>query len=114
MKYFGRAAVFTLASLALLALVVVGLRAVGLGADAVFAPAEEEVRREVYKESSAKRDGTVRELSRLRREYANADSGSVHRAMIRADAIRIFEVYGKPRELPDDLRRWVQRLRQQR
>lgn len=70
----------------------------------VFAPAHEQVRREVFEESKAYRDGMVQELRAMQFEYMKADEA--HRAGM-ANVIR-HRVAGFPEDaLPSDLRSFI-------
>lgn len=103
MKYVG----FSL--LALVALVGLGWIFAGndLALMKVFAPAREQVRREVFEESKAYRDGMVQELRAMQFEYMKADEA--HKAGM-ANVIR-HRLAGFPEDaLPSDLRDFVHTL----
>ena len=99
--------------LGLFALIAFGLSGIGLGLRQTFAPAHEEVRYDTYKESRAKRDGTIQELSRLRMEYVSAESAA-HKKAIAGTALQTYETYARPDNIPPDLREWIQDLKAKR
>ena len=90
------------AVLALLAVVALGwlLTANSLALQKVFAPAQEQVRRDTFEQSKAYRDGAVQELAALRVEYMRA-APDVKPAM--ASLIRHKAAGVPPEALPYDI-----------
>ncbi len=89
-------------AVALFAVAIFGLNALGFGVFAFFAPKYEAVRRDQMIESRAYSEGTVRELYTLQRQYRDAKTDP-ERETIAAAARHEFTIYPKDR-LPLDLR----------
>lgn len=95
-------------------LVLVGLIGLGwllsanyLAQRKVFAPAHEQVRREVFEESKAYRDGMIQELRAMQFEYMKADEA--HKAGM-ANVIR-HRLAGFPEDaIPSDLQTFIKEL----
>lgn len=95
--------------LGLLAVIALGwaLSANDLALSRVFAPAQEQVRREVFEQSKAYRDGVVQELRSMQFAYIKADPA--HKAGL-ASMIR-HKVAGVPADaIPADLQQFIQEL----
>ncbi len=100
-------AALSLAGLAGLAL---GGRALGLFSFQVFAPKEEAARREVFETSKAYRDGMAQELRAMEMQYVQASDE--HKAALRS--IVLHRAAGVPVDaIPPDLAVWLNTLRQE-
>lgn len=104
----------SIVGLACLGLVAIfGLTWIGQGNDfflyKVFAPKYEEVRHDVFKNSQAYLDGKVTNLSKLKMDYAKADTDE-HRCAIRAMAVREASTVITDTRMPVDLIRWINKL----
>lgn len=96
-------------------LVVLVLAIVSFGGFAVYkvlAPAQEEVRREVFENSTAYIQGTRRDVENLRLEYLRAEEGSLHRSALRSTILsRVAEF--DLNELSPELREFITTLKQE-
>jgi len=99
-----RGAIFVLA---IIAIFVFG----GLGIYKYFAPAKEEIRREVYEETKSYQDGTIRDLDNLRLEWLKAEG--TNKTAIADIALHRSVDFPEDR-LPVDLRNWLAELREGR
>lgn len=81
-----------------------GLNYFGYMNVAFFAPKYEGVRRDVMIESRYYSEATIRELYRMKRQYASAQT-QAERDTIRAAALHEFSIFPEDR-LPVDLRAW--------
>lgn len=79
-----------------------------------LAPAQEELRYEVYEESRAKVLGDVRNLDRLRLQYELADSPEHERVLTRT-ILNEYSTVNKSRleEINPDLKEWIDELQKQ-
>lgn len=77
----------------------------------VFAPAQEEVRRQTFEQSKSYRQGTVQELQNMQFEYVKANEA--HKAAL-ADLILLRAADFPEVDMPDSLRTFVRELRQNR
>lgn len=85
------------------------LAANGLAMTKVFAPANEQVRRETFENSKAYRDGMIQELRAMQFEYMRADE--THKAGMK-NVIR-HRLAGFPEDaIPSDLKAFVTELEQ--
>ncbi len=86
-------------------------RGFGLISEKVFAPAQEQVRHDVFKESQSYRDGMANELDKMYLEYQKADeAGKAALRSVALHKVASFDV-GK---LPAHLQAFVNDLRQAR
>lgn len=77
----------------------------------VFAPKQEQVRREVFEQSKAYNQGMVQELQNMQLQYVQADS--VHKDAIASIILQRTADYDLTK-LPSDLRSFVQKLKDDR
>lgn len=101
---------FGISILVVLVLFALGWALMGndLAMSKVFAPAQEQVRRETFEQSKAYRDGMVQELRAMQFEYLKADDDA-HRAGMAA--IIKHKIAGFPEDaIPSDLQKFIKEL----
>jgi hypothetical protein len=76
-----------------------------------FAPKQESVRREVFKQSQAYQDGTVQDLQNLRLQYIQATDPNAKDALASVILQRSSTFYG---EMPSDLRSFIDGIKNNR
>ena len=87
-------------------------RANDLAQEKVFAPREEQVRRDVFEKSKAYNDGMQQELYELQRDYVKAEKPE-QKAALRSIILHKVDGYDA-NQLPSDLQSFVRQLRSAR
>ena len=96
-------------ALLVLALLAFGARGLGLVSFKLFGAAEEDTRREVFKNSQAFQDGVISEIRNMQMSYASSADPD-HKALLRSEMIRRADTV--PHDaMPPDLASFVLNLR---
>ena len=96
----------------LVSIVALGFVARGAGwfSEKTFAPLEEQVRHDTFKQSQAYRDGMAQDLNAMWLEYTNFKTSKEQRAAIRAVVLHRTSSFDGS-TLPPHLQKWIRELR---